>query len=138
MAITFIVIIVILIFSIKYIDKIALKPVISFFIILIGFCSIYISFNITVEWLLLYYFLMGLSIAYLTPVLLKVTTDKMKTKTPKDYYKHSFTAGIIVWLFVSAILFNGLGVYYPTSSWRFLYLIMGIINIASSPLISLL
>jgi hypothetical protein len=80
---------------------------------------------------------MGLSIAYLTPCLLKLTTEVIHAETKKGSYKYSFIIVIIVWLILSAILFGALGIIYPTSSWRVLYLITGIINIAASPLISI-
>lgn len=138
MGIIFIVFTIVLLVSINLMDKITYKPIITFCIILIGFCCIYISVTFTVEWLFLYYFLMGLSIAYLTPCLIKLTNEKIKTESKKEKYKHSFAIIILIWLFVSAILFLGLGTFYPASSWRLLYLVTGIINIASSPLINFL
>lgn len=80
---------------------------------------------------------MGISIAYLTPCLIKLTTDVKRVETKKIYVKLSFPISIIVWLIISAIMFGALGILYPSSSWRVLYLITGIINIASSPLISI-
>ncbi|MHA2283854.1 MAG: hypothetical protein ACXAC5_23685 [Promethearchaeota archaeon] len=138
MTITFITFTIVLIFSINFLDKITSKPIIIIGVILIGFCCIYISFTYTVEWFFLYYFLMGLSIAYITPCLLKLTTELMRAENKKESYRYSFIILIIVWLFLSAILFGALGIYYPRSSWRFLYLVTGIINIAASPLINLL
>lgn len=138
MTITFITFFVVLLVSINFLEKVISKPVITFCIILIGFCCIYISITYVLEWFFLYYFLMGLSIAYLTPCLLKLTTEAVGTETKKGYHKHSFAIIIIVWLTISAMLFWALGIFYPTSSWRFLYLITGIINIASSPLIRFL
>lgn len=82
---------------------------------------------------------MGLSIAYLTPCLLKLTSDVIKKEEiTKSYYKSSFAIAIVTWIVVSGLLFGALGVLYPKSSWRVLYLITGIINIASSPLINFL
>ena len=135
--IAFITLTIVLLVSINFIDKIIIKPIITFCIILIGFCCIYISFTFMLEWLFLYFFLMGLSIAYLTPCLLKLTTQVISAETKKDSYKYSFGVFIIVWILLSAILFGALGIFYPASSWRFLYLITGIINIAASPLISI-
>jgi MFS family permease len=110
----------------------------SFSIILIGFCCIYSSITYVIEWYFLYFFLTGVSIAYLTPCLLKLTTEAISPRIKKSYHKHSFTLIVLVWLILSAVLIQILGVYIPKSSWRFLYLITGIINIASSPLVSYL
>lgn len=135
--IAFITFVIVLLVSINFLDKIIKKPVIIFCIILIGFCCIYISLTFMVEWLFLYFFLMGLSIAYLTPCLLKLTTQVIGREIKKENYKHSLAAFIIVWILLSALLFGVLGNFYPASSWRFLYLITGIINIAAAPLISI-
>ncbi|MBY8984522.1 MAG: hypothetical protein KGD65_05630 [Candidatus Lokiarchaeota archaeon] len=136
--ITFIAFTIVLLVSINMMDKISYKPILIFCFILIGFCCIYISLTIMVEWLFLFYFLMGLSIAYLTPCLIKLTTEKIKTENTKEKFKNSFAIIVLIWLFVSAMLFLGLGTYYPSSSWRLFYLVTGIINIASSPLINFL
>ena len=138
LAITFIAFTIVLLVSTNFLDKIISKPIISVCIVLIGFCCIYISLTFRVEWLFLYFFLMGLSIAYLTPCLLKLTTEVMRTKTKKESYKYTFAISIIAWLLISALVFEFLGNFYPTSSWRFIYLITGIINIASAPFINLL
>lgn len=137
LTITFITFTIVLLVSINFVDKIMIKPIITFAIIIIGFCCIYISFTFMIEWMFLYFFLMGLSIAYLSPCLLKLTTQVLRSEIKKTYYKYSFVAFILIWILLSAILFGALGVFYPASSWRFLYLITGIINIAASPLISI-
>lgn len=138
MSFTFIIFALVLLLSIYFLDKIISKPLMTFSIILIGFCCIYSSFTYVIEWYFLYFFLMGVSIAYLTPCLLKLTTEIIRPKVGKEPYKYSFALIIVAWLILSATLIYFLGDFYPKSSWRILYLITGIINIAASPLISIL
>ncbi|MHA1933295.1 MAG: hypothetical protein ACW96X_12180 [Promethearchaeota archaeon] len=137
LTIAFIIFTIVLLVSTNFVDKISKKPIIIFCIILIGFCCLFISLTYTVEWLFLYFILMGLSIAYLTPCLLKLAKEVLVADTNKEPNKYSFIITIFVWLFLSAILYGALGIFYPLSSWRFLYLITGIINIVAAPLINI-
>jgi MFS family permease len=136
--IAFITFIIVLLISTNFVNKIVKKPLIIFCIILIGFCCIYISFISTVEWLFLYFILMGISAAYLTPCLLKLTNEALPANPKKESYKYSFIILVILWLLISGILYGALGILYPLSTWRFLYLITGIINIAAAPLINII
>ena len=136
LTITFIIFFLILLGSIYYVDKFTNKHILTICVILIGFCCIYISFTTTIEWLFLYFFLMAISIAYITPCLMKLTKDKVLPEKMEEYQKYSFPIFAIAWIILSVILFASLGRFYPKSSWRILYLITGIINIASSPLIN--
>lgn len=138
LTITFLVFFVILISSIYYADKITNKQILTICVILIGFCCIYISFATTIEWYYLYFFLMATSIAYLTPCLMKLAKDRVMSERIEGYERNSFLIGAIAWIILSVILFALLGRLYPKASWRILYLITGIINIASSPLINFL
>jgi MFS family permease len=138
MTITFIIFTIVLLLSIYYVDKIIIKPVIVVCVILIGFCSIYISFTTTIEWFFLYYFLMALSIAYLTPCLMKLAKDKIPSEKIEGYQQYIYYVTVIAWIVLSVLLFESLGNLYPASSWRMLYLVTGIINVASAPLIIIL
>ena len=138
MTITFIIFTIVLLVSIFYIDKLIKKPVMIFLVILIGFCSIYISFTTTIESNFLYFFLIGISIAYLTPCLKKMAENKVLSENMEGYYEYYFYITVVAWIVLSVILFTSLGNFYPASSWRFLYLITGIINIISAPLINIL
>ncbi|MFX1454477.1 MAG: hypothetical protein ACFFDB_03800 [Promethearchaeota archaeon] len=137
-AIAFIIFMILLVVSINFINKIVIKPIMTFFVVLIGFCCVYISFTFRLEWFNLYFILMGISVAYLTPCLIKLTSDILRERTERTLSRQAFAVISIIWIIVSASLFGALGTYYPASSWRILYLVTGIINIASSPLISLL
>jgi hypothetical protein len=68
---------------------------------------------------------------------LKLAKEVLVADTNKEPNKYSFIITIFVWLFLSAILYGALGIFYPLSSWRFLYLITGIINIVAAPLINI-
>ncbi|MFX1427563.1 MAG: hypothetical protein ACFFBE_13995, partial [Promethearchaeota archaeon] len=125
LTITFILFTIILLVSILYVDKLILKPLMVFLVILIGFCSIYISFTTTIEWNFLYFFLMGISIAYLTPCLKKIADDKVISENLEGYEKHYFYITVFAWIVLSIILFKSLGKAFPASTWRFLYLITG-------------
>jgi MFS family permease len=98
-------------------------------IIIIGFCCVFASLTWTWEVVVLVFILMSSVLAYLIPVILKYTSEKVQNKHRR--VKLIFPLGVLIWILISYLLFFVVG-----SSWRVLYFVTGIINIISAILIA--
>ncbi|MFX0022074.1 MAG: MFS transporter [Candidatus Hermodarchaeota archaeon] len=127
MSLSFILFAVILIVSLRWIEKIFKEQFIIIGILLIGFCCIFASLLTVWEIVVLSFLIMSASIAFLIPMISKYTSDLVRERYQKRRYKLIFPISLLVWALISYILFTLFGVH-----WRFLYFATGIINIISS------
>jgi len=131
---TFILFLVTLIISIKYLDKITNQQIIIAFSIIVGFCSILAGISWFIEIFFLDFILVGVLIAYLTPAVNKFTSDKINSEYKNDNYLYILPVSIVIWILISWIFFT----LYGETIWRFLYIITGIINISATPFFSIM
>ncbi|MBY8989886.1 MAG: hypothetical protein KGD58_03950 [Candidatus Lokiarchaeota archaeon] len=129
LALAFVLFIVILVLSIKYTEKIDSKILITIIIIITGLCGFVVTTFWTLEWFMLGFIVVALSIAYLTPCLSKLSTEMVGPEPEKDYYKLIFPISMILWIGISVLIFYFIENEYV---WRFFYIISGVLNIAGS------
>ncbi len=127
MAMSFIMFTLILIISLRWVDKILKEQYILIGILLIGFCCIFASFITVWEIILLVFIIMSASIAFLIPMIGRYTSNIAREKYQKSRYSIILPLSTLAWVAISYILFTLIG-----TQWRLLYLITGIINIISS------
>lgn len=132
LAFAFVLFIVVLVLSIKYTEKIDSKILITIVIIITGLCGFVVSAFWTLEWFMLGFIVVALSIAYLTPCLSRLSTEMVGPEPEKDYYKLIFPISVVLWIGISVVLFYFIDYEYV---WRFYYIITGGLNIAGSLLI---
>jgi hypothetical protein len=128
----FIVFSVILIISARYVEKVMNKPLITFLIIVITFCSYLISTTWVVEWLIFAFIITTIAIAYLTPSLFRMLTEMRESDIRGNYNKFAFPVSIILWVLISAVLFEMIDLAVVR---KLLYIISGSISLASSIII---
>lgn len=127
MSLCFILFAIILITSMRWIEKILNERFIIVGILLIGFCCIFASFIITWEVIVLVFMVSSIVIAFIIPMLGRYTSNIVRNKYQNSRYKLVFPICGLIWALISFVLFTLFGVY-----WRFLYLFTGIINIIAS------
>ena len=132
LALAFLLFIVVLVVSITYTEKINSKILITIVIILISLSGYVVAAFWTLEWFILNFVVVGVSIAYLTPCLTRLSTEMVGPEPERDYYKMIYPISVILWIGISAALF-----YYIEDEliWRFLYIITSGFNIAGSLMI---
>jgi MFS family permease len=128
----FIVFSVILVISARYVDKVMNKPLITFLLILVTFCSYLISTTWVVEWLIFAFIITTLAIAYLTPTLFRMLSEMRETDLRIDYNKLAFPISIILWILITGFLFEVINMAVVR---KLLYIISGSITLASSIMI---
>ncbi|MEE9377627.1 MAG: hypothetical protein V3V33_06285 [Candidatus Lokiarchaeia archaeon] len=130
MALTFILFTVIFFFSNYFSEKIACKPAIIISNIFIGYNCIYAGFSWTWELYFLTFVLIGATLGFLIPMIFKLIRNSINMERRNIYHKLVFPISILVWILIEIIVFTLLGRY----SWKMLYIVIGIIAIAISPL----
>lgn len=131
-ALAFVLFIVVLVVSIKYTEKINNKILITTVILITGLSGFVVAAFWTLEWFMLSFIIVALSIAYLTPCLTRLSAEMVGPEPEKDYYKMIFPISVVLWIGISGLLF-----YYIEEElvWRFFYIISGCLNIAGSLMI---
>ena len=127
MALSFILFAIILITSMRWIEKILNEKFIIIGILLIGFCCIFASLIMTWGMIVFVFMVSSIVIAFLIPMLGRYTSNIVRNKYQNNKYNLVFPISGLIWALISIILFTLFGVY-----WRFLYLFTGIINIIAS------
>jgi len=130
MAITFIIFTVIFLLSYYFSDKIPSKPTVIISNIFIGFNCIYAGFSWTWELYFLTFIFISATVGFLIPMIFKLIRNSINLETTKIYYNLIFPISILVWILIEIIVFILLG----PGSWKILYIVSGIIAIATSPL----
>lgn len=133
MALTFILFSVVFIITFTFLKNIAKEPAISFSLILIGFNCIYAAFTTTWPIYVITFIIIGGTIAFALPKIFALINDIAKAEGVRKYQLLFLPISIIVWLFIHSIIFELIGM----QSWRVSYLMIGIINIVSVPIIFL-
>ena len=131
LAITFIIFTFILLTTIKFIDKIARTSTLIICVILTGFSLIYTSFAWNWQIYFINFLLTGVGIGFILPILIKLMSSVFPSDRSKTPYLIFFLLTIVIWVFSSVSIFMLIGVKF----WRFLFIIVGSINIFSSILI---
>lgn len=125
MALSFILFSIIFIVSIRFVDKIAKEPLMISAIIIIGFSCIFASLVWIWEIIILVFLITSSLLAYLIPVLIRFTSNKIQNKIGRS--KLIFPISSLIWILISYTLF-----FYTGEAWRTLYFVTGIINIFAS------
>lgn len=133
MALTFVIFTFIFILTYHYSEKFAFKPVLFLGIIIIGYCCIYSAF--AWNWVIyaLFFLITGMIMGSILPKIIELLYDIAHKEDKKRYYIIIFPLSAIIWLIIQGVIFERIGM----QSWRVLYLIIGIINIISAPMILL-
>ncbi len=133
MAITVILFSIIFLVSYKFSEKISYEPAISLCLVIIGSFCIYAAFASTWIIYLITYIVIGVTTGFILPKIIDLIVDTSRVEKIKKYQLLFLPISIIVWLFIHSIIFELIGMH----SWRVSYLMIGILNIASSPSIFL-
>ncbi|MFX1314657.1 MAG: hypothetical protein ACFE9T_02245 [Promethearchaeota archaeon] len=130
MALTFILFSIVFIITFLFLKKIAIEPAISFSFILIGFCCIYAAF--ATNWIiyLTMFIIIGGTIGFVLPKFLTLIGDITKIEEIRKSHLLVIPISILAWLITQSIIFEVMGM----QSWRILYIVIGLINIVSSPI----
>jgi len=131
MAITFILFSFIFLITYNFSEKINNELAISLCLIIIGFNCIYAAFATTWLIYLITFIIIGATAGFVTPKIIDLMGDIARNKKKKRYHLFFIPICIIIWIFIYSIIFEVIGML----SWRILYIIIGITNILSSPLI---
>lgn len=133
MALSFILFSLIFIISIKFVEKITKEPLIIAGIIIIAFSCIYAGLTWVWEIVILAFIITSSTIAFLIPVIIKYTSDKIEKKYENRRYKFVLPISTLLWIMISFALFAFIG-----DAWRLLYFVAGGINIISAIVIGLI
>lgn len=133
MALTFILFSVVFIITFTFLKNIAKEPAISFSLIIIGFNCIYAAFTTTWPFYVITFIIIGGTIAFALPKIFALINDIAKTERVRTYHLSIIPVSSVIWLLIQSIIFEVLGIQL----WRTLYIIIGIINIVSAPIIFL-
>ncbi|MHA2121236.1 MAG: hypothetical protein ACW990_08535, partial [Promethearchaeota archaeon] len=131
-ALVFILFAVILLVSVKYVDSVTSKTLITIFLIIIGLSCFFISITWSLEWLILSFIAQAFMIAYVTPTLVKIASESVERDSEDLKAKLAYPISVIAWLAISGFLFWITGDMWV---WRYLYIIVGSVNIAASLII---
>lgn len=132
MALCFILFAVVFILSMQYVEQITKEPLIILSTGLIGFSCIYASFIWVWDVVVLVFIITSVATGYLIPAIIKFTSDKAQKEYGNLRYGLVLPISTLIWLFITSILFTVAGL-----PWRGLFLVFGIISIASSFIILL-
>lgn len=127
MALSFILFTLILITSMKFVEKIAKSHFLIIGAILIGFSCIYASLIYVWEVVIVVFIITSCAVALYLPAITKYTIDKVENKYENSRYILILPVSALIWILISFALFFVIG-----ESWRLIYFITGIINIISS------
>lgn len=133
MALTFILFSVVFIITFTFLKNIAKEPAISLSLILIGFNCIYAAFTTTWPFYVITFIIIGGTIAFALPKIFELINDIAKTEGVRTYHLSIIPVSSVIWLLIQSIIFELLGLQL----WRTLYIIIGIINLVSAPIIFL-
>ena len=133
MALSFIMFSLIFIISIKFVEKITKEPLIITGIIIIAFSCIYAGLTWVWEIVILAFIITSSTIAFLIPVIIKYTSDKIEKKYENGLSKFVLPISTLLWIMISFALFTYIG-----DAWRLLYFVAGGINIISAIVIGLI
>ncbi len=133
MALSFIMFSLILIISIKFVEKITKEPLIITGIIIIAFSCIYAGLTWVWEIVILAFIITSSTIAFLIPVIIKYTSDKIEKENENRLSKFVLPISTLLWIMISFALFSYIG-----DAWRLLYFVAGGINIISAIVIGLI
>ena len=131
LAITFIVFTIILLTTIKFIDKIARDSTLIICVIFTGFSLIYTSFSWNWQTYFINFLITGVGIGFIFPIIIRLMIRVLPTDQSKTPYLIFFLLTIVMWVISFGYIFMQIGVRF----WRLLYIIVGTINIFSSILI---
>jgi len=125
MALSFILFSTIFIVTVRFLDKMTKEPLIISAIIIIGYSSIFAGLLWTWEIVILVFLISGSLLAYLIPVLIRFTSNKLQKESNRS--KLIFPISSVIWILISFGLFFTYG-----DAWRIFYFVTGIINICAS------
>ena len=131
LSITFIIFTLILVTTIKFIDKIARDTILIICLILTGFSLIYISFSWNWQTYFINFLITGVGIGFIFPIIIRLMIRVLPSDQSKTPYLILFLLTIVMWVISFGFIFMLIGVRF----WRLLYIIVGTINIFSSILI---
>jgi len=131
LSITFIIFTLILVTTIKFIDKIARDTILIICVILTGFSLIYISFSWNWQTYFINFLITGVGIGFIFPIIIRLMIRVLPSDQSKTPYLILFLLTIVMWVISFGFIFMLIGVRF----WRLLYIIVGTINIFSSILI---
>lgn len=132
LAVTFILFTVILIASLKYVDKITKKLYITILLLVTSASCFIITTTWIYELFILFFVIIAFSTAYLTPSMAKLISDFSSTEERADFDKYVYPLSILIWGVVSGVLFYFGSIY----SWRYFLIITGSVNFAASIIIN--
>lgn len=133
MALSFILFTLIFIISSKFVEKLTKEPLIITGIIIIAFSCIYAGLTWVWEIVILAFIITSSTIAFLIPVIIKYTSDKIEKKYENKLSKFVLPISTLLWIMISFALFTYIG-----DAWRLLYFVAGGINIISAIVIGLI
>ena len=128
LAITFIVFTIILLITIKFIDKIAHRSTLIICVILTGFSLIYTSFSWNWQIYFLNFLITGVGIGFIFPIITRLMIRVLPSEGKKKPYLIFFLLTIVIWVISSGFIFMQIGIKF----WRLLFIVVGSINIFSS------
>jgi len=133
MALTFILFSVVFVITFTFLKKIAKEPAIAISLIIIGFNCIYAAFTTTWPFYLITFIIIGGTIAFALPLIFALINDITKTEGARLFHRSFLPVSSVIWLLIQSIIFEVLGIQL----WRALYIIIGIINFVSAPIVFL-
>jgi MFS family permease len=133
LALTFIAFSVILILSLRYSEKINNKGIVTTLIIIVALCSYLVPSFWALEGFMISFIVVGLSIAYLTPMLPKLAAEIVGPEPERSYYKLIYPASVVIWIAISALIF-----YYIEDElvWKVIYIITGSLTLSGAVMIN--
>lgn len=131
LAITFIVFTIILLITIKFIDKIAHKSTLIICVVLTGFSLIYTSFSWNWKIYFLNFLITGVGIGFILPIFIRIIIRAL----PSDWSNGPYLIFLLLTIVILLISFGFIFMLIGVKFWRLLFIIVGTINIFSSILI---
>ena len=128
LSITFIVFTIILLTTIKFIDKIANRTTLIICVILTGFSLIYTSLSWNWQIYFLNFLITGIGIGFIFPIIIRLMIRVLPSDQSKTRYLIFFLLTTVIWVISFGFIFMLIGVRF----WRLLFIIVGTINIFSS------
>ncbi|MFX1321972.1 MAG: hypothetical protein ACFFAQ_10035 [Promethearchaeota archaeon] len=133
MALTFILFSVVFVITYTFLKNIAKEPAIAISLIIIGFSCIYAAFTTTWPFYVMTFIIIGGTIAFALPIIFTLMNDITKTEGARFFHLSIIPVSSVIWLLIQGIIFEVLGMQL----WRILYIIIGIINFVSAPILFL-
>ncbi|MFX1323366.1 MAG: hypothetical protein ACFE8N_00300 [Promethearchaeota archaeon] len=132
LAVAFILFTVILITSLKYVDKITRKLYVTILLLVTSASCFIITTTWIYELFILFFVIIAFSTAYLTPSMAKLISDFSNTEERRDFDKYIYPLSILIWGVISGLLFYFGSIYI----WRYFLIITGSLNFAASIIIN--